>query len=221
MGRILTMVAAAGMAGAAHADIFINELQGNTPSTDWEFIELFNSGPDPVDIGGWQVELWDSDTDNIGGGDGASPYVIPENTMIGAGGYFTFANELAQNGYGFVADQKFANNAIENSSFTIILADGPLLGSSVVDSILVIDSNKDAGNANRMGELITPGGIVGPDGDFMPGGFYRVGDGNDALAIMEFAIPAPSATPGAANIPAPAAGLALLALGAGAARRRR
>lgn len=221
MARTLTLIAAAGLASAASADIFINELQGNTPSTDWEFIELYNSGPDPVDIGGWQVELWDSDTDNIGGGDGGSPYVVPENTMIGAGGYFTFANQLAQDGYGFVADTKFGNNSVENSSFTIILADGPLLGSAVIDSILVIDSEKDAGNANRMGEAITPGGIVGPDGDFMPGGFYRVGDGNASLGLIEFAIPAPSATPGGANIPAPAAGLALLAIGAGAMRRRR
>ncbi len=220
MSRIITIAALAGVAGAASADVVINEIQGNTSGADWEFFELFNTSGAAIDISGWQVELWDSDTGNIGGGDGAAPYVIPDGSIIDAGGYFTLANELAQNGYGFVADVTIGSNSIENSSYTAILADGPLLGSAVIDSILVIDSDKDAGNANRMGDLITPGAIVGPDGDFLPAGIYRIGDSNADFDLLEFNVPSPSATPGFANIPAPAT-LALFGIAAAATRRRR
>jgi MYXO-CTERM domain-containing protein len=141
--------------------------------------------------------------------------------MIPAGGYFLLANDLAANGYGVLADLMLPANAIENSSYTIILADGDLVGGSILDSILVVDADADdLDNANRAGDLIAPGAIFGPDGDFLPGGLYRVGDGSPNLALLEFDVPSPSATPGAANIPAPAS-LSLLAIGAAFARRRR
>lgn len=220
MTRTATLAAIAALTGAAHADVVINEVQASTSGSDWEFVELYNTSGADVDLSGWQVELWDSDTGNVGGADGAAPYVIPGGATIPAGGYYTIANDLAQAGYGFAADLVFGANSIENSSFTIILADGPLLGSNVLDSILMIDSVDDAGNANRAGDLITPGAIVGPDGDFLPSGFYRIGDAGANFGFLEFDVPSPSATPGAKNIPAPAT-LALLGFGSLANRRRR
>lgn len=223
MTRTIALAALAGLAGAANADIYLNEVQGSTAGSDWEFIELYNSGNDAIDISGWQVELWDSDVGDAGygGADAGAPYVIGDGSVIPAGGFFLLANELASNGYGVSPDQSLQANAIENSSYTIILADGPLLGSLILDSVLVIDSNDDLGGANRAGEAIEPGAIFGPDGDFLPAGFYRVGDGNSELGLLEFDVPSPSATPGAPNIPAPAGSLALIALGAVASRRRR
>jgi MYXO-CTERM domain-containing protein len=221
MTRTIALLAVAGLACDAGADVLINEVQGSTSGSDWEFIELYNSGGVAIDIGDWQVELWDSDEGNVGGADGAAPYVIPGGSMIPAGGYFLLANMLASDGYAVIADLALPANAIENSSYTIILADGPLLGSIILDSILVVDGDADdLDNANRAGDAITPGAIFGPDGDFLPGGLYRVGDGSPNLALLEFDVPSPSATPGAANIPAPAS-LTLLGLGAIFARRRR
>lgn len=215
VGLAMVALLAAGV-GTANA-VVINEVLGSTTSTDTEFIELYNPGPGSADVSGWQIELWDSDAGNLGGSDAGSPYVIPAATVIPAGGYYLMANPEFGSFYTATPDFALPANAIENSSYTIILKDA---GLSSVDSIFVNDG--DAGDtANDAGTAITPGGSIGPDGSFLPAGFYRVGDGNPTLALLEFGTrPAPSATPGAANLPEPAS-LALVVIGGLLLRRRR
>jgi hypothetical protein len=211
-------VACVAMAASANASMYLNEALGSTEGTDWEFIELWNSGPSTLDISGWQVELWDSDTGaSYGGADGTSPYAIPAGTTLPTGGYFTFANALAQTGFSFTANVTLPDNSIENSSYTMILADGPG-ASNIIDSIFVTDGGA-GDSANRAGVALTPGGTIGPDGTVLPAGFYRVGDGNPALALLEFNHPHASATPGRANLPEPAS-VVLIGLAALVLRRR-
>ncbi|MEC9373689.1 MAG: lamin tail domain-containing protein [Planctomycetota bacterium] len=202
----------------ANGAVVINEVLGSTESSDWEFIELFNTSGAAVDISGYQIELWDSDTGaQFGTADAATPYIVPGGTMIPAGGYFLFANALAEAGFGVTADFLLPSNAIENSSYTIILSDP----TNIVDSVFMTDGG--AGDAaNRSGAGITPkSGTFGPDGTFVPAGFYRVGDGASELAILEFNYPVPSATPGSQNIPAPGAFALAGIAGLAATRRRR
>jgi hypothetical protein len=212
MKTIIAIMAAAGT--AASADITINEVLGSTSGADNEFVELYNTGGSAVDLTGWTIELWDSDAGDLGGADGGSPYAL--SGSIAAGGYFTIANALAESAYGFTADQNFDNNSIENSSYTIALRDAM---DNLIEAIFVTDGG-DGDTANIAGTPITPDLSFGPDGTFLPAGFYRVGDGNDQLALLEFGQPSPSATPGAMNIPAPAA-LAALGMGGLLAGRRR
>ncbi len=174
----------------------INELLASTTSSDPEFIELYNTGTTSVDLTGWSLEFWDSDDGpSFGGADGSSPYSIGSGT-IAPGGFFTLGTELSQTVFGYTADQILPSNSIENSSFTAILLDN---SSTVIESIFVTDG--DLGDAaNQMGTLITPDFTIGPDGTFLPAGFYRVGDGSTTFAFLEFSPQAsPSATPGAAN----------------------
>jgi len=217
MRTLTALLAAAGMAGVASADITINEVLGSTPGTDYEFIELFNTGGSAVDLTGWTIELWDSDVGgSFGGADGGAPYALTGS--IAAGGYFTLANALAQSTLSFIASQTLAI-AIENSSYTMVLRDS---SSAVVETIFVWDSG--AGDAaNIAGAPIVADYTAGPDGTFLPAGFYRDPDASGNLVIFDFDDPSilATATPGATNFPAPGS-LALLGLGclAGARRKR-
>lgn len=222
MRKILAAVGVLGVAGVAHGQVVISEILGSTTGSDWEFIELVNMGGSSVSLAGWQIEMWDSDAGSIGGADGGSPYVIGAGT-IAAGGTFTLANGLASTGYGtFTADQVLADNSIENSSYTAILADA---GLAVVDSVYVTDGG--AGDmANRAGAAIAANLTVGPDGTFLPAGFART-DLLGGYVILEFnhdnrdGVTLTGGTPGLNQIvPAPGA-LAMLGLGGLVATRRR
>jgi hypothetical protein len=185
---------------AAAATVVINEVLGSTISDDDEFIELYNPGASPVNISGWRIELWDSDAGAaFGTADGASPMVIPTATTLAAGGYYLLANALFSSSWPLVSpDLVFANDGIENSSYTIILKNAAL---QTINAILVTDGG--AGDAaNDAGNALTPDLTVGPDGSFLPAGFYRTTDGGPVVGFLEFSPkPAASATPGASNVP--------------------
>jgi|TARA_R110002072_G_scaffold68673_2_gene166906 uncharacterized protein len=211
----IAIAAIAGIAVAANAGVTINEVLASTPSTDTEFIELYNTTGAAIDLTGWSIELWDSDADSsgFGGADGGAPYAL--SGSIAAGGYFTLGNAQSQAFLSYTADITIGANSIENSSFTMILRDA---SNAVVESIFVSDNVADV--ANIAGTPITPDFVVGPDGTFLPAGFYRVGDGSSNIAFLEFDQTPASATAGYANLPAPGA-LALLGLGGLATARRR
>ena len=219
MKSTFAIAALAGLATITNAQVDINEVSGSTPGADYEFIELYNGGGSAVDLTGWTLELWDSDTENAGYGmaDGASP--IDLSGSIEAGGYWTIGNNNAVSIWGAGAfDAFFGANAIENSSYTMVLRDGANL---VVQSLFIVDDDTDNPNvANVGGTPITPDSVIGPDGTFTPGGYYRVGDGSSEWGIYGFNDIEFDATPGAANVPAPGS-LALLGLGGLATTRRR
>jgi len=208
----IALLAAAG--SIASADVVINEVLGSTSGADNEFIELYNTGGSAQSLAGWTIELWDSDAGSqFGGVDGGTPYAL--GGSIAAGGHWTIANMGAQSLYGFTADIN-QEISIENSSYTMVLRDDL---ANIINTIFVTDGG--AGDAaNIAGTFITPDLTFGPDGTFLPAGFYRVGDGSNTLGLLEFGQPSASATPGAANIPAPAA-LAVLGMGGLVAGRRR
>jgi len=222
MKSLALAIVAGAAVSAANADVLISEILGSTSGADWEFIEIVNTGAAPVDISGWTVELWDSDTGaQFGSSDAGSPYAVPGGTTLAPNAVFTFGNGGAQFGYPFTPDVSIADNSVENSSYTAILKDA---GLSSVDSVFVTEG--DAGDAaNDNGSLITPNLTVGPDGTFLPAGFART-DVSGGFAILEFdngdRVPFTlvGGTPGVNQIPAPA-GLAALGLGLVAAGRRR
>jgi MYXO-CTERM domain-containing protein len=224
MQKLAALAVVAGLGAAASADVVISEILGSTSGSDWEYVELVNLGPAPVDITGWALELWDSDAGaGFGGADGGSPYGIAGG-LLNPGDTFVIGNSLAMNGYPqppYRFDNAWADNSVENSSYTAILVDA---GDSVIDSVFVTDGG-DGDAANRNGIVLTPDMTVGPDGTFLPAGFARTDTvGGHAILFFDTALLADGTieggTPGINQIPAPGA-LALLSLGGIAAIRRR
>lgn len=185
----------------ANAQIIINEVLGSTASSDREFIELWNSGSSAVDLTGWRIELWDSDLGRCGSTDAQSPYIIPNapNSVLAAGDYYTFINGLAQFQYGVVGDFVLPSNSIENSAYTMILRDN---NGAVVQSVYFDDGftlPNDGPHQDVDCTPIDPCIFWGPDGRFLPAGFFRICDGSSTAGLLLFNQPSPRATPDASN----------------------
>lgn len=63
-----------------------------TPNEDDEYIEIFNAGPAPVDIGGWMLDDVDDTAQGLSifAPDGSRPYVVPPNTIVDPGAFVVF-----------------------------------------------------------------------------------------------------------------------------------
>ncbi|MEM6798736.1 MAG: lamin tail domain-containing protein [Planctomycetota bacterium] len=196
--RSLVAATLVALAAQANAAIIVNEFLGSTTSSDPEFIELYNTGGTTVDISDYSIELWDSDSGGaFGGSDGDSPYVIPATTTIAPGDYYVLGTSLSETVFSYTADQTIDSNAIENSSYTLILKDE---NGDTLESWFVTDGGaSDA--ANDAGVLITPDFVADdPGGNFVAAGVFRSGDGASTFGFLEFSPQqSPSATPGAAN----------------------
>lgn len=215
MKTAIALTALAGVASVANANIVISEVLGSTTGSDREYVEIYNDGGSAVDLTGWTIELWDSDDGQIGGSDGMNGTVISAG-MLGSGQTWTLGNALAEAEYGMVFDQSIGANSVENSSYTMILADS--FGNAVFSAFVTDGGAGDT--ANRAGTAITADITVGPDGTFLPAG-YRLTSAALDWEFADFNLGSPN-DPGVANYAVPAPGaLALLGLGGLAAGRRR
>jgi hypothetical protein len=78
--------------GPARADVVINEVVvwGSTDGDDdLQWVELYNDGPQDVDVGGWIVA-----NSPVQGNAKRRDVVLPEGTLIPAGGYLLLVNDL-------------------------------------------------------------------------------------------------------------------------------
>ena len=133
--RFATALALSVAVGAnASGALLINEFQYDDGGTDdREYVELYNSGPNPVDISGYSVGTRDS------GGVGASasaPVVIPGalgsgTTLIPAGGFYVIGNPGVAN-----VNQTVATGMLENDTETIELRDGPFATGNLIDAVV-------------------------------------------------------------------------------------
>ena len=206
------LIAALVTVSNASGQIVLNEVLGNTTGADTEFIELYNAGTSAVDISGWLIEEIESDP-GASNGTVDDSWTIAPSTSLAAGAFYLLGNSTFATAFGITPDQT-ESLSIENSSYTLVLSDTTGVAqytAFVSDSDGVVPTG------------LTPDISVGPDGTFLPAGYYLDVDGGSTASILEFApVPAPSATPGASNVPEPSsvAALAILAC-AGVIRRRR
>ena len=86
--RLLTFVfVVSAMSGAGQAGVVINEVELNPPGDEAEWVELYNNGPEAVDISGWRVEIVDTDSSWTG-----SMRILPGN-VIPPGGFYVAEGE--------------------------------------------------------------------------------------------------------------------------------
>ena len=126
----------------ASGALLINEFQYDDASTDdREYVELYKSGPNPVDISGYSVGTRDTAV-----GSGASaPVVIPgalgsSTTVIPAGGYYVIGNTGVAN-----VNQVVATGMLENDTETIELRSGPFASAALIDAVVYEGSAPLAG----------------------------------------------------------------------------
>ncbi|HEX8386525.1 MAG TPA: T9SS type A sorting domain-containing protein [Rubricoccaceae bacterium] len=216
--RIATLSAAAGAAlllapgSQAQQAVRINELLASTASTDTEFIEL--SGTPGTSLTGLTLVIIEGDR-NSSTGIGLADRAIALTGTIPADGYWFAASPAAVTAYpgAGTPDQAIANDTFENGTGTYLLVtgftgttgddldtndDGTLDATpwaSIVDGIALVD----AGIADTPPDAAYYSVTFGPDGTNLPAGVYRSGNGAGPYTLLEFAVPAPSATPGFAN----------------------
>jgi hypothetical protein len=130
------------LASASYGQVVINEFQYDDTGTadDREFIELFNAGSAPVDIGNWTVGGRDPTTTN-------TTITIPAGTMIAPGGYYVIGNTGVLN-----LNQTAAAGFLENDNETIELSSP----SGVVDA-LAYETNKGVAFAAPVSSQVGPG----------------------------------------------------------------
>ena len=165
--------------------LVINEVLGSTAGQDSEYVELF--GEAGASLAGLSLIVVESD-DQSSNGAIDFRFDFDADAVLGENGFYLLANELAEATYGVTADVVIANNAIENSSYTIALVEtASLSGSSVSGGEVVLDA---VGVTDGEGAAFFAFGapVVGPDGSFLPAGVGRVADGVDTDTAADWSI---------------------------------
>ena len=178
-------VVAAAPAHAAPSDIVITELMYHAPDGDatfanLEFIELTNTGPDPVDLSGWSFTAGIT----LATGD----LKLPSGTVVPPGGFLVGSSDTAlfSARYGRSADFSYAGTSLSNGGEQVRLVDA---AAGVVDDVVYDDAAPWP---------------VAPDGFGPSLELSSLGDDN-ALATSWHASTVDFGTPGAANSIAPLA----------------
>lgn len=131
---VTTLALSLAVTASASGALVINEFQYDDGGTDdREYVELYNSGPNPVDISGYTLGTRDSTA--VGSG-ASAPVVIPgavgsSTTLIPAGGYYVIGNTGVAN-VNLVAPVGF----LENDTETIELRDNTFAAGSLVDAVV-------------------------------------------------------------------------------------
>ena len=183
----------------AAPEIVVNEVLGSTTGADSEYVELF--GPPGASLAGLSLIVVESDE---GPSAGAIDFRqdFEAGARLGANGFFLLANGTAAQTYGVTPDVAIAENAIENSAYTVALVQTAGLGEVVTGSETVLDAVAVTGPDG--GRFVFDAPVIGPDGDFLPAGVGRVAVGVDTdaaadFAILSFANSSPPNTPTAAG----------------------
>ncbi len=141
----------------ASSSVVISEFRTRGPNGgNDEFIELYNTGNIPVDIGGWKIKS------STGAGSISTLLTINAGTMLPARGHFLATNSSA-GGYSGSApgDQTYATDVADNGGIALTLAEN-----SIIDQ-----AGMSTGLAFREGTALAPlSGIANQSYERKPGG---------------------------------------------------
>jgi predicted extracellular nuclease len=186
-------------------EVYINEIQVSTTSTDWEFFEL--QGDAGTYLSNLTLVGVESDADSAAGT--VDLVVSLAGQAIPADGFWLGINPAGASAYEVTGELSIADNSFENSTATYFLVsnfegsqgddldtddDGVLdvtPWSEILDAINIRDA--DAGDFDYGATS------VGPDGYYLPSGTYRCPDAPDGMFGNIHNFSTPDGTPGEAN----------------------
>lgn len=166
--------------GYSHAQIIINEISYNPPESgndSLEYIELYNAGPDAVNMSGWHFTAGVVDT-------------FPD-IVLGAGEFFVSAINAGamQNVFGISVHQ-WKSGALSNSGELVALANAE---GEVVNSVLYGNSSPWPTDPNGRGPSLE---LISPDLDNSDPVNWKASEGRTGIIINNNEV---SGTPGAPN----------------------
>jgi hypothetical protein len=124
---LASLVALASCVSTIQAQVVINEFQYDDSGTDdREFVELYNAGLTPVNIGNWILGGHDPTTTNIS-------TTIPAGTILDPGAFWVIGNSGVPN-----VNQVVAANTFENDNETLELSDA---SATLIDAVLYEGNN--------------------------------------------------------------------------------
>ena len=182
--------------------IVINEMRAKSFNVDDpEFVEIFNDSNFTVNLGGWSVSAFESDSEDPLFGQLQGTFTIPEgaSSQLSPGDFFLVGNSFFADAFGtepdFEADFDFGDDDI-----TMILFNA---AGFPVYTVLSTDGGSDI-LANNATSPVAADITIGPDitavGTFSPAGFLLDTDGGSTATLLSFdAVPDPLATPGSSN----------------------
>ncbi|MCM1983246.1 5'-nucleotidase C-terminal domain-containing protein [Lyngbya confervoides] len=178
----------------------INEVLGSTTGTDIEYIELF--GTPGESLGGLSIIVIESDA---GSSLGAIDFRLDlgPNAKIGANGFFLIGTDTVVGAYGVTPNLIIPPNSIENSSYTIALAETRSITDTWVTGDEVVFDALGVTDGGVEDTVFFNAPVIGPDGTFLPAGGRRRVDGVDTDTAADWVISdfnlGPDNTPTAAN----------------------
>lgn len=159
---------------ALAGSILINEVLGNTTSTDAEYIELV--GTPGASLDGLSLIVVEGDNGSPIGNIDKQLDFGPGDTVLG-NGFFLVASVQAQTVYNVGTNLELPANFLENSSYTLALVEtASLTGNTVTGAEVVIDA-VGVNDGDEGDTFFFDAPVVGPDGDFLPAGVGLVQDG--------------------------------------------
>jgi hypothetical protein len=129
---------------ALRGDVVINEIQFDDSAVDdREFVELFNAGTTPVDIGGWVLRGNDPSGSNI-------VTTIPATTTLAPAAFYVIGNAGVPD-----VNQIAAGGFLENDNESVELYDA----GNILQDAVVYEANKGLSDINGIGSILPE---VGP-----------------------------------------------------------
>ncbi|HEX7351080.1 lamin tail domain-containing protein [Brachybacterium sp.] len=175
---VATVLAPAAPALAAPADVRISEVESDDPDGSADWVELVNSGADPVDLSGWFLRDDDDSRD----------WQIPAGTVIAPGEHLVLDHEdAAPGGFDFGLGKADAARLVAADGTTLI--DSLTWTEHAPTSYIVIDGEVTASaevtkGAENSGPYVPPPAAEEhPDGDALRV-TEAVSEGEDRVEIM-------------------------------------
>jgi len=167
------------------ASVVINEVLGSTTGADSEYVELF--GEAGFSLAGLSLIVVESN-DQPSRGTIDFRFDFADDAALGANGFYLLANARAEATYGVTADARIADNAIENSSYTLALVETDSLAGSTFSGAEVVLDAVGVFDGDGAAFSVAAAPVVGPDGAFLPAGVGRIADGVDTDTAADWTI---------------------------------